>query len=296
MIKEFIKQKGYKYTILSMFLVLIISITGCSKESVVAKIDNNVITKDELYNVLVEQNGEQVLESLISEKVIELEAEKQKVEVSEEEIQKELDELKEAYGGEEVFNQAMTTYGYTLEALKDNITMNIKLKKLIEPTISISEEEISSYFEMNKETFSQEEQVKASHILVETEEKAKEVIEKLKAGEDFAELAKQYSLDESNKESGGELGFFSRGQMVTEFEEAAFSLNSNEISDPVKTDYGYHIIKSEEKKEAKEADYEENKDSIKDVLLADKISKGYEEWYKDKLSQYKVMNYLTMNE
>lgn len=296
MIKEFIKQKGYKYTILSMFLVLIISITGCSKESVVAKIDNNVITKDELYNVLVEQNGEQVLESLISEKVIELEAEKEKVEVSEEEIQKELDELKEAYGGEEVFNQAMTTYGYTLEALKDNITMNIKLKKLIEPTISISEEEISSYFEMNKETFSQEEQVKASHILVETEEKAKEVIEKLKAGEDFVELAKQYSLDESNKESGGELGFFSRGQMVTEFEEAAFSLNSNEISDPVKTDYGYHIIKSEEKKEAKEADYEENKDSIKDILLADKISKGYEEWYKDKLSQYKVMNYLTMNE
>lgn len=296
MIKEFVKQKGYKYTILSMFLVLIISITGCSKESVVAKIDNNVITKDELYNVLVEQNGEQVLESLISEKVIELEAEKEKVEVSEEEIQKELDELKEAYGGEEVFNQAMTTYGYTLEALKDNITMNIKLKKLIEPTISISEEEISSYFEMNKETFSQEEQVKASHILVETEEKAKEVIEKLKAGEDFVELAKQYSLDESNKESGGELGFFSRGQMVTEFEEAAFSLNSNEISDPVKTDYGYHIIKSEEKKEAKEADYEENKDSIKDILLADKISKGYEEWYKDKLSQYKVMNYLTMNE
>lgn len=287
------KQRNYKYGLLTIFLVAMMSVVGCAKEDVVAKIGNQVITKDELYDVLVKQNGEQALEALISEKVIDLEVEKQKVEVNDEDVQKEMDELKEAYGGEEIFNQAMVSYGYSIEALQENIAMNIKIRKLMEPTISVPEEDIASYFETNKQMFGEEEQVKARHILVETEEKAQEVVEKLKAGEEFVQLAKEYSLDEGTKESGGELGFFGKGKMVAEFEEVAFALGVNEISDPVKTDYGYHILQVEQKKEAKEANYEENKDVIKDILLSDKISAGYEEWYNQKLDEYKVTNYLT---
>ena len=295
--KKFKKVSIYKYALLGMILVLAISMTACKKENinedVVAKINDEVITKDELYETLVEQNGEQVLNLLIAEKIINLEAKKQKVEVSEEDIQNNIDKIIKNYGGEEEFNQAIEQYGYTLEDLKKDIATNVKIKKLLEPNISISEEEMLNYFETNKETFNQKEEVRARHILVATEEEAKEVLEKLKAGGDFSELAKEYSLDESNKESGGELGFFGRGKMVAEFEETAFTLKLNEISEPVKTDYGYHIIEVEEKKEAKEANYEENKDAIKEILLEEKIPTEYEEWYQKKLTENKVTNYLT---
>ncbi|WP_353095176.1 peptidylprolyl isomerase [Tissierella praeacuta] len=287
------KPSIYKYTILATILLLMMSMTACKKEDIVAKVNNEVITKDELYDILVEQNGEQVLDSLISEKIINLEAEKQKIEVSEEDIQKEIEEIQKNSGGEEAFNQALAYYGYTLEDLKDNITMNLKVKKLLEPSITISEEELSNYFKENKDSFKQEEQVRARHILVDTEEEANEVLGKLKSGGDFAELAKEYSKDTSNKESGGELGFFSKGKMVPEFEETAFKLKVNEISEPIKTDFGYHIIEVEEKKEAKEANYEENKDSIKNILLEEKIPTVYDEWYQGKLTENKVTNYLT---
>ncbi|MBU5439425.1 peptidylprolyl isomerase [Tissierella sp. MSJ-40] len=291
--KKFRKVSIYKYALLGILLVLAISVTGCKKEEVVvAKVNNEVITKDDLYEILVKQNGEQLLNSLISEKIINIEAEKQKIEVSEEDIQKEIDKIAGNYGGEEAFNQAIQYYGYTLEDIKNDLAMNIKIKKLLEPSISISEEEMKNYFEINKETFNQEEEVKARHILVETEKKAKEVIEKLNAGGDFSELAKEYSMDEATKELGGELGFFGRGKMVAEFEESAFALKLNEISEPVKTKYGYHIIEVEEKKEAKEANYEEIKDMIKEILLEEKIPTEYEKWYQEKLNENKVTNYL----
>ena len=120
--KKFKKVSIYKYALLGMILVLAISMTACKKENinedVVAKINDEVITKDELYETLVEQNGEQVLNLLIAEKIINLEAKKQKVDVSEEDIQNNIDKIIKNYGGEEEFNQAIEQYGYTLEDLK----------------------------------------------------------------------------------------------------------------------------------------------------------------------------------
>ncbi|MDD4002326.1 MAG: peptidylprolyl isomerase [Bacteroidales bacterium] len=263
-----------------------------SKNEVIASVNGEKITKDQLYDALVQSSGKQVLDSLISEKIVELEAKKQNIVVSDDDIQKEIDKYYEQYGGEEGFNQALATSGYTLDQVKKDIISNLNVKKILEPQITITEEELKAYFEENKATFAQEKQVKASHILVDSLEIANEVKQKLVDGGDFAQLAKEYSTDPGTKENGGDLGFFGSEQMAIEFEKAAFALKVGEISDPVQTEYGYHIIKLVDKKDAQEANYEQSKAEIRDALLEKKIGEEYDSWMQNLYQQYDVKNNL----
>ena len=281
----------------SLALVLVLAIglsliaAACGKQTsseVVARVNNENITKDELYEYLVKESGDSALNTLIANKIIELEAKKQNIKVTDDDIEAEIDKFAEQYGGRETFEQFLEFYGTPIDELKENIRINLTLEKLLEPSIEIKEDEIKTYFEENKESFGEKEQVKASHILVDSEEKANEVKAKLQAGEDFAALAKEYSTDTSNNENGGDLGYFARGKMVKEFEEAAFSMDIGQISDPVKTEFGYHIIKVEDKKPAKEATYEESKDEIKDILFQEKLPSAYQTWMQEKMNDYNI--------
>lgn len=144
-----------------------------------------------------------------------------------------------------------------------------ELQSSIIDSVEVSDAEIEEYYNNNKAGFTVEEQVQASHILVEDEETAKEILNKLNNGSDFAELAKEYSLDGSATR-GGNLGFFPRGRMVKPFEEAAFALEVGEISGIVKTDFGYHIIMVTDRQEAGTISLEESRDNIRDTLLHQK--------------------------
>ena len=191
------------------------------------------------------------------------------------------------------------------EALKQELDKDAEVLEVLERTkkklmaqklvidianqTELTDEELENYYEANKDMFQDQEQIEASHILVkvnnpkdEAEAKAAkaeidEIAEKIKNGEDFAELAKQHSQCPSSAK-GGNLGYFPRGSMVPEFENAAFDLRVGEVSEPVKTDFGYHIIKLNAKKAARKKPYEEVKDEAGNKLLREKRKQAIDQY------------------
>lgn len=157
-----------------------------------------------------------------------------------------------------------------LAYLKRKAMREIYFDKIIKG--AVSEADVRKIYDDQVKQIKPEEEVQARHILVETEDKAKELITKIKAGEDFAKLAKENSKDPGSKDNGGDLGFFTRGQMVPEFENAAFSLTKGGVSDPVKTQFGFHILKLEEKRFRPPPAFEAVKERILQSMLLRKAS------------------------
>lgn len=273
-------------------VILVAGIAGGAyayvKSQTVASVDGERITKEELYDTLVGVYGESAVDNLVTKVVIDKEADKRNVKVKDSEIDDEVATYEESYGGEEGLKSALEASGLTLADLKEDIETNIKIEKLMAKDIEITEDEVKSYYEENKSNFDTPESIEVSHILVEDKETAQEILDKLKSGEDFAELAKEYSTDTATAEKGGELGFITSGEMVEEFEKAAFALKVGEISDIVKTDYGYHIIKATDYKEAKESTYEDSKELAKEAALAEKISSEYSTWVQELKTKYDI--------
>lgn len=156
-----------------------------------------------------------------------------------------------------------------MEDLRKRLIVETYLKKKVEKEAQISDAEMKKFYDENKEKFKAGDQVKASHILVKTEEEAKDVLAKLKGGAKFDELAKKVSTD-SSAAKGGDLGWFPKGAMVPEFEKVAFSLKEGETSGIVKTQFGYHIIMVTGKRPAGITPYEDVKEQIRANLLPTK--------------------------
>ncbi len=284
-------KKAAIWWVAGFIVVIAVAVTlafSASNNSYVASVNGEKISEDELQDALMAQYGSEAVDALVMEKILEMEIEKEGIEVIQAEIDEEMKTYAEYYGGEEALQEVAETSGIDLSEVEKDLEPYLATNKLLEKRIEITEEEMKTYFEENKDQFAQAEQVQASHILVEDEATANEVAKKLAAGGDFAELAKEYSIDEGSSKEGGEVGYFGKGAMVPEFEEAAFSMEKGEISDPVKSEYGFHIIKVTDKKEAKEANYEESKEEIKSALMESKVQEEYMVWLQEKQEEYDV--------
>ena len=293
--KNVLNKKGKLTALIAIVLIFGALAGACSNsgdEEVVAMVNDVKITKEEYYDYMVEQNGEEVLEALILEKMLDLEVEANNIEVTEDEIDIEYAEMAEAYGGIEGLQNTLQMYGYTEDSIRKNLKLNLSIEKLMEPLINVTDDEIALYFAENKDDFDVSEQVKASHILVATIEEANDVLEKLNSGESFEDLAKEFSLDTSNAANGGDLGYFGKGAMVQPFEDVAFRLAVGEVSEPVETTFGYHIIKIFDKKAAEEATLEGSKETITEVLKETKMTEAYQTWYSEVKGKYTVKNNL----
>ncbi len=161
-----------------------------------------------------------------------------------------------------------------MKKIEENFLKQYAIQQILSK-VEITEDEVKEFYEQNKQFLAQPEKLRASHILVEEEDKAKEIIENIKGGADFAEQAKEHSTCPSS-ENGGDLGEFPKGSMVTEFEEAAFGMQVGDVSDePVKTQFGYHVIKLVDRKEASTPEYEEIKDQLRDQAKLAKQERIY---------------------
>ena len=178
--------------------------------------------------------------------------------------------------------EAQPEFRARLQQVKDQLLTEYAIKKVIERA-DVKEEEVRAFYDENLDKFTQGEMVNASHILVETEEEALRIAEEIAGGKTFEEAAKAYSSCPS-KDAGGNLGEFGRGQMVPEFEEAAFALEVGTVSAPVKTQFGYHLIRVNAKTEAKPISYNEARQSIYERLVAEKQQAAY----RSRVAQLKI--------
>jgi peptidyl-prolyl cis-trans isomerase C len=259
-----------KKLLIGIFVVLcFISCTKKENGKVLVTIDKNQITMEEFNKeldkipmnmkmaVATESGKKSFLDRLIMKKLLLIEANKEKME-NEKEFQTRLLDIKEQL---------------LIESL---------LKKKIASNAQLNDEELKKYYDANKDKFKKEKEINTRHILLKTEEEAKQIKEKLQNGEDFVELAKKYSIDPNAKTTGGELGFYPKGSLLPEYEDIAFKLAKvGQVSGIVKSQYGYHIIRLEGTKPPTFVAFEEVKDFIKQQLAQEKQKELVEKYIDD---------------
>lgn len=265
-----------------------------NKDSKDAKLDDDAIAmvagekipkdayKDEMsfYSSMLasqQQLKPSIVNMMIQDKLISNDMKKNNVKVDDKEINEKFLQYIQQFGGEEKFDKMLDDYNMSSDKFKETIKKDQiyqKHRAWFEENNPVSDEEVNKYFEDNKDNLIQ---VKASHILVEDEKTANEVKEKLDNGEDFADLAKKYSKDTANAAKGGELGYFNKSQMVKEFSDKAFSMKEGEVSEPVKTSYGYHIIKVEDKKDSAKDLKEDISKTLNDKKYSEYLTKLFNE-------------------
>ena len=189
---------------------------------------------------------------------------------------------------EEQLGAYLESQGYNIDRFKESGRASVKEQLLLEAAqravagpIELSEDDISTYFDENRQQYETEERIQASHILVETQEEAQQILEELSSGSDFGLIARERSIDPGSGPAGGDLGWFGHGQMVAPFEQAAFALEVGEISDIVESDFGYHIILLTGREEESHPELAEVIDQVRLDAEGKLITERFSLWYED---------------
>jgi len=277
-------------------------------DKVVAVVNSEVITWSELYKAMefdasqavkamseqerhkiFKQNEAVFLENLIDMRLLLQEAKKANINATDDEVNKTMAAIREKYAmTDAAFGDALLKEGFTMEEYKKKLSEQIIINRLVDSEVRskiiVTEDAVNAYLAKNKETVAGEEGYKISHILIrndndsgQSEEKARAIYERVKAGESFADAARKYSDDPSAK-TGGDLGFVNKSDLSKEFLAAISKLKPGEVSEPFKTNRGMHIVLLENAKIY--SNPAEMKQAVKDKLFAEKFEKDYKAWIK----------------
>ncbi len=233
------------------------------------------------------------LNKLIETELLLQEAEVRGLTVSPEELDREIDLLKQDYPSD-TLNEALERIGMKLEEWKEDREEKLLIDKLIEreidSVIHVSDDEVAEFYKANREEFKQPLMVRARQIVVATEEEAKSIRSRLLRGEDFAELARLYSLS-PDSEQGGDLGSFGKGQMPEEFDQVVFRYRVGSISRVVKSPYGYHLFKVEDRISPRTRRLEEVSEDIRKRIFQRRQESFFNEWLMSLKDQAQITVY-----
>lgn len=283
---------------------------GCSPgekvdPNAVAVVNGESISREDLdlsLNQLVNQYGQmgiqldsahvdtlkhKILDSMVAGVLLFQESVKEGIEITEDEVNSEITAMKSQFPSEEMFLESLASQGLTEDKFREQISRNVAIRKFVDEKIAgeiaIPQEVKMEYYETNIERYEHEDQIAARHIVVTAKEddtpesrEEKQVLladlrERVLGGEDFSALAIEYSEGPASSR-GGDLGFFSRGQMVKEFEDAAFAMKPGEVSEVIETQYGFHLIQVYDQRSAGLSSFEEVEGSIEEMLKRPRIN------------------------
>jgi len=316
-------QKIKFIIILTAITMLSTSAQAATVNKVVAVVNDEVITQqdvDQLLSVLYAQYSQEykddellqkmeevkkdILNQVIEDKLVLSRAKELGIKVADSEIDERLDYIKKGFPTEEEFYKTLKTQGITIANLKDRYMDQIMMKKLVDyevkSKISVLPSETSDYYEKHKDQFMEKAQYRVKNILIKAKDEAAfelariemdNVYNKLKAGEDFDALAKQYSQG-PNAEKGGDIGYIEKGQMLETLDKTIFKLKAGEFSEPVKSEIGYHVFKVEDIKYGESANLEEVQKDIQLMLFQNKFKVMVSEW----LSNLKKKAYISIKQ
>lgn len=299
------RQRWFK--ILALVLVAVFVTVGCSKKpavKVLATVNGENITETEynerlqiyqlFYNQALEGDHvkDQVMAQLIEEKVIEQEAKKRNLKPADDATAKEIENLNRylenanMYGSKAEVDKKLKELKLTRKDIEEFVKTLMLGQSLFDDfskSLNVTDEEIQAYYNQHVDQYYSfdEEVVAARHILVSDEAKAKDLAAQAKGGADFAELARKFSEDPGSASQGGYLGYFTADRMVEPFSKAAFAMKPGEISDPVKSEFGWHVIKVEDRRDAGIIPLEDVKEDVRDKALAEKKAEEFGKFLED---------------
>lgn len=301
-----------KAALFVLIITLPVYAEGQTVNKVVAVINNEVITQQDVGHLLailyaqyvqeykdaeliekMEEAQKDILKQMIEDKLILSRAKELDIKVRDEEIKEKLLYIKNGFPSEEAFNDTLSTQGITITDLKNRYRDQILMKKVVDfevrARVNVLPSEITEYYEGHREEFKMNEKRKVRHILIKAKDEVayelakvetERICSKLKEGQDFEDLARQYSQG-PNKEHGGDMGYIQKGEMLPELEKAIFNLNPKELSMPVKSRIGYHIFKVEDITYSRYMSLEDAQRDIKMFLFQQKMRKKLDEWLAD---------------
>jgi peptidyl-prolyl cis-trans isomerase C len=245
----------------------------------------------------------QILDNLIDRELLLQQAKALKMAVPPQQVDTQMQQLVQRFPSKEAFEQALTAQNFNMDVLKKDVEGQLLrqqlVKKEVQDKVNVSARDVQTFYDQHKDKYVEEEQMRARHILISVPQqaspedeaklknKADGALKRAKTGEDFAALAKELS-DDGSKENGGDLGFFPRGRMVAPFEEAVFALQPGQLSDIVRTQFGYHIIKAEEHKTGRALAFDEAKAQVQEDLTREQTYARYQKYVAGLRSKAKV--------